>query len=310
MEHKDRNIFQIKPFVILFALTAVLAWAFAFPMIKLGFSEFDIGDNDTGAKTLFAGVRFFMAGIFTLIVFLFRKGDKKTTDKSKKGIFLLLVFSVVNTTLHYFFFYMGLSNLPGSRSAIIDSLGTFLLIIFACIIFKNEHMTFRKVLGCILGFAGILAVNLNKDGLDFGSLSIAGDGMLFMSALCSAFGGILTRLVTQRYDALFATGVSLAAGGFFLIIAGIMSGGELKAVTAEGISILIFLVLISAVGFSLYNRLISCNPVGKIAIFNSFIPVFGAVLSCLLLGETFYIKYIPAAILVFAGVYTINSQED
>ena len=49
MEHKDRNIFQIKPFVILFALTAVLAWAFAFPMIKLGFSEFDIGDNDTGA---------------------------------------------------------------------------------------------------------------------------------------------------------------------------------------------------------------------------------------------------------------------
>lgn len=310
MEYKEKNIFQVKPFVILFALTAVLAWAFAFPMIKLGFSEFDIGNNDTGAKTLFAGIRFFMAGIFTLLVSLFKKGDKKPIDKSKKGIFLLLVFSLVNTTLHYFFFYMGLSNLPGSRSAIIDSLGTFLLIIFACIIFKNEHMTFRKVIGCILGFAGILAVNLNKDGLDLNSISAMGDGMLFMSALCSAFGGILTRFVTQRYDAFFATGASLAAGGFFLIIAGIMSGGTLKAVTAEGIAILIFLIFISAVGFSLYNSLISCNPVGKIAIFNSFIPVFGAVLSCLLLGETFHIKYIPAAILVFAGVYIINRQED
>ena len=91
MEHKDRNIFQIKPFVILFALTAVLAWAFAFPMIKLGLSEFDIGDNDTGAKTLFAGIRFFMAGVITLLVYFLKKGEKKQT-KAKKEYFCYLFF--------------------------------------------------------------------------------------------------------------------------------------------------------------------------------------------------------------------------
>ncbi len=310
MKYESRDIFREKPFVILFALTAVTAWAFAFPMIKIGFSEFGIGNNDTGAKTLFAGIRFFMAGVITLLVYFLKKGEKKAVDTNKRGIFLLFVFSVVNTTLHYFFFYIGLSNLAGSRSAIIDSLGTFLLIIFACIIFKSEHMTLKKFLGCLLGFGGILAVNLNKDGIDLSMLSIEGDGMLFMSALCSAFGGILTRIATQRYDALFATGTSLALGGLFLIMAGIVSGGALKTVTVGGVAALIFLVLISAVGFSLYNRLISCNPVGKIAIFNSFIPVLGAVLSCLLLGETFHIKYIPAAVLVCAGVFIVNRQGD
>ena len=65
MKYESRDIFREKPFVILFALTAVTAWAFAFPMIKIGFSEFGIGNNDTGAKTLFAGIRFFMNNFLT-----------------------------------------------------------------------------------------------------------------------------------------------------------------------------------------------------------------------------------------------------
>lgn len=68
-------------------------------------------------------------------------------------------------------------------------------------------------------------------------------------------------------------------------------------------------MLVSAIGFSLYNKLISCNPVGEIAIFNSLIPVFGAILSCVILGEPFYLKYVAAILLVVAGVYIINKRK-
>ncbi|MEE0858807.1 MAG: DMT family transporter [Acutalibacteraceae bacterium] len=299
-----KNIFEIKPFVILFAILSALTWAFAFPFIKIGFSSFGIEATDTGAKTLFAGIRFFIAGLLTLVIAKLTKKSFKIGSKSNFG--WLALFSVVNTSLHYFFFYIGLSNLPGSRSSIIDSLSTFFLIILACIIFKNEHMTAKKAVGCLLGFAGILIINISFGSSDNSAFTLSGDGMLFMSALCSAFGGILTRVVTKKIDPLVATGISLSFGGALLIIAGILMGGKLNKVTPIGIIILFLLVLVSAIGFSLYNQLISCNPVGEIAIFNSLIPIFGAILSCLILGETFYFKYIPASILVVSGVYIIN----
>lgn len=304
--NNDKNIFTQKPFVVLFATLAALTWAFAFPLIKLGFNAFDIANNDTGSKTLFAGIRFLGAGLLTLLIGKLTK--KNFSIKGKISMVWLILFALVNTSFHYFFFYIGLSNLSGSRSAIIDSLSTFLLIILACIIFKNEHMTIRKSLGCLLGFVGILLINLEFGSSDSENFSLAGDGMLFMSAVCSAFGGILTRIVTKKIDTMVATGISLALGGFVLAIAGIIMGGKFTVINVYGIIILILLILVSAIGFSLYNKLISCNPVGEVAIFNSLIPVFGAILSCIILGETFYLKYIIASLLVVLGVYIINKN--
>ena len=135
---------------------------------------------------------------------------------------------------------------------------------------------------------------------------LSGDGMLLLSALCSAFGGILTRIVTEKISPLFATGFSLGFGGLVMIIFGVAMGGRLTGITPLGCVTLLLLVGVSAVGFSLYNKLISCNPVGKIAIFNALIPVFGAVLSCIILAEPFQVKYILSALLVFSGIYVIN----
>ena len=67
-KNQKQNIFQIRFFVILFATLSAVTWASAFPLIKIGFLEFQITSADTGAKTLFAGIRFFAAGILTLII--------------------------------------------------------------------------------------------------------------------------------------------------------------------------------------------------------------------------------------------------
>ena len=63
-----QNMFQRKKWIITFALIAVISWGMAFPLIKIGFQEFAIANTDTAGKTLFAGIRFFGAGIFTLLV--------------------------------------------------------------------------------------------------------------------------------------------------------------------------------------------------------------------------------------------------
>ena len=77
-----------------------------------------------------------------------------------------------------------------------------------------------------------------------------------------------------------------------------------------GIVCLLLLIAISAVGFALYNKLLSCNPVGRVAIYNSLIPVVGAITSCFCLGETFHLKYAFAGGLAALGIYIINKGKN
>lgn len=136
-----------------------------------------------------------------------------------------------------------------------------------------------------------------------------GDGMIFLNTMCSAIAGLMTRGLGKRVDVFVGTGYALAIGGFLLLIPGLAAGGALPLVTPAGIAILLALTSISTIGFSLYNKLITCNPVGKVAVFNSLIPVVGTLSSCLVLGEPFQWNYLIAGTLAAAGIYIINKSK-
>ena len=104
----------------------------------------------------------------------------------------------------------------------------------------------------------------------------------------------------------FIVSVLVVSIGASLVIPALLMGGCLPVISLWGITILLLLIAISTISFALYNKLLSCNPVGKVAIYNSLIPVVGAITSCLCLGETFYWKYLIAGALATAGIYIIN----
>ena len=299
---KCDSIFTRPVWVVLFALSAAIAWGWAYPLIKLGFEEFSITGNMTGSKILFAGIRFCMSGI--LVLAIAKAAGRKFTVAGAGGAMYLLLYALLNTAIHYACFYIGLSHSQGARAAILNSLGVFMLVILACLFFKSDKLTLPKIAGCAVGFAGIMALNIG--GGESGGFTLMGDGMIILNALCSAFAGLMTRGLGKRADVFVATGYSLFAGGVMLVVPGLAMGGTLPVVTFAGVVILLLLVGISTLGFTLYNKLLSCNPVGKVAIFNSLIPVVGAVTSCLCLGEPFYWKYLLAAMLATAGIYIIN----
>ena len=296
------SIFQRPFWVVTFALTAAMAWGWAYPLIKLGFDEFGITQDMTAGKMLFAGVRFSLAGFIVLAIAAVTK--RRFAIAGTKGWLYVLLFALLNTGLHYYFFYVGLSYSDGARAAILNSLGTFILVLLACLFFKSDRLTKNKIVGCVLGFAGILALNIG--GAAGGGFTFMGDGMIILNALCGAFAGLMTRGIGKYVDVFVGTGCSLAFGGIMLLVPGLIMGGTLPHVSVVGVVILLLLVSISALGFTLYNKLLTCNPVGKVAIFNSLIPVVGAVTSCLCLGDPFYWKYMIAAVLATAGIYVIN----
>ena len=306
MEQTKISLFQRPVWVVVFALTAAIAWGWAFPLIKVGFSAFGITADMTGSKMLFAGIRFAVAGLIVLSVA--RSSGRSFKTNETGDWWFILAFALMNTTLHYFFFYVGMSHSEGSRAAILNSLSTFLVVLLACACFKSDRLTTRKVLGCVVGFSGILALNLG--GAESGRFTLLGDGMIILNAICGALSNLMTRGLSRRIDVFVGTGYGLTIGGILLIIPGLLFGGTLPHINMLGIVCLLLLIAISAVGFTLYNKLLSLNPVGKVAIYNSLIPVVGAVTSCLCLGETFHPKYALAGGLAAIGIYIINKGKN
>lgn len=303
MNTDEKSIFVRPLWVSIFALTAAVAWGWAYPLIKLGFDEFHITPDLTGSKILFAGIRFCISGL--IILGVARAGNKSFAIRRSTDWWYILLFTLLNTTIHYTCFYIGLSYAPGARSAILNSLSVFSVVILACLFFKSDRMTIRKLMGCMIGFAGILALNIGGERSGSG-FTLMGDGMIVLNALSGAAASLLARGLGRRVNVFVGTGYSLALGGLMLMAAGLLLGGSIPYVSALGITYLLLLIAISTVGFTLYNKLLTCNPVGKVAIYNSLIPVVGAVTSCLCLGETFYWKYVLAGSLATAGICIIN----
>ena len=309
---KNKNIVTHKVWVPVLALTCAFLWGWAFPLLKLGFAEFGITAEMTASKMVYAGLRFTFAGVFILIIAAILHKDfrvkRASAGKGKLESWLyILAFALMNTTLHYAFFYIGMSHSVAARASILNSMGTFILVILACMFFESDRMTFRKTLGVIIGIAGIFALNFGRG--TSGGFSWMGDGMIFLNTMCSAIAGLMTRGLGKRVDVFVGTGYALAIGGFLLLIPGFAAGGALPLVTPAGIAILLALTSISTIGFSLYNKLITCNPVGKVAVFNSLIPVVGTLSSCLVLGEPFQWNYLIAGTLAAAGIYIINKSK-
>lgn len=299
------SIFSNRKTAPFWAFFCAAGWSLAYPLIKLGYAQLHIASDDLGSKIGFAGIRFLFAGILVTILAIIQKRKFKVEQKSV--VAWLLLFALVNTALHYLFSYVGLGYLPSSRSTILDSMNGFFAIILSCIIFEDDKFSKFKALGCILGFGGILLINIEPGQNFFQGISFRGDGMILLNALCGAFGGIITRIISKKMDMTVATSLSMTIGGVFLCVVSAIIGPAARCtITMESIIIMIGLILISAVCFGVYNQLLAYHPISKIVIFNAFIPTLGVIFSSIILGEPMRVKYIIAGCMVALGVYVMN----
>ena len=298
-----------KPSTLVFtALLCTFLWGSAFPSIKIGYSLFHIESADTASQILFAGSRFFLAGILTVLLgSLIKKRFLKPNKDSIKNVFKL---SLVQTLLQYLFFYIGLAHTSGVKASIINGTNVFIAILFSALIFK-EKLTAKKIIGCVLGFLGIIIINLNGQGLSF-SFSVLGEGAIFMSAIMYALSSCMIKGYTKTEDAFTLSGYQFFIGGFIMMIIGSSMGGKLSGFTPASTSLLVYMAMISAVSYSLWGVLLKYNPVSKVTIFGFSNPMFGVILSAILLNErnqAFTLRGLVSLVLVCLGIYIVNAPE-
>ena len=217
---------------------------------------------------------------------------------------------LAQTVGQYFFFYIGVAHTSGVKGGIITGLGNFIAILMACLIVRNERMTGRKMAGCVLGFAGVVVINLMGKSLDMG-FTFTGEGFILISQVAYGISTILINIYSKKVSPVVLSGTQFTMGGVVLTLIGIGMGGHLGNITAVGVVIIFYLAMVSAVAYTLWSVLLAWNDVSKVAIFGFVNPLCSVILSALILGEVkqaFNTGSLVALLLVCAGIYIVNCK--
>ena len=277
--NEKKDFLQKTWVVCALALVCTFLWGSASPCIKLGYALFKIPSSETWTQVLFAGTRFVLAGVLTILIgSILNRKMLLPTESSVPNIVKLAMFQ---TILQYIFFYIGLAHNSGVKASIINGSNTFFVILVSTIIFRQEKLNLKKIIGCVIGFAGVIVVSMNGQKIDM-NLSIMGDGSLFLCALSYAFSSCLMKNYSKKDNPVMLSGYQFIFGGIVMIILGLVMGGRI---------------------------LLKHNPVSKVAIFGFTNPVFGVLLSAWWLGEgsrELGINALIALVLVCIGICIVN----
>lgn len=295
--------------VAAFACVCCVLWGSAIPAIKMGYRLLQVDASDVASQIVFAGVRFALAGILVLLFASIREKQLIYPDKSMIKYVIPVCFA--QTVGQYFFFYIGVAHTSGVKSAIITGLGNFIAILFSCLLFRKEKLTKRKFLGCVLGFAGVVVINLMGNSLDAG-ITLLGDGFVFIAQLSYGMSTVLIHIFSKKVSPVILSGSQFSAGGILLILIGSGMGGRLEHMTIAGGVLIFYLAMVSAVAYTLWSLLLTYNDVSKVAVFGFVNPLISVVLSALILGEVdqaFNMGSLLALVLVCLGIYTVNMRK-
>lgn len=288
---------------ILGALFCTLLWGAATPTIKFGYEFFPVDTSVPYNIILFAGIRFAGAGIITLFLTRLLTGESPKLNKSMaKPIVILAIFQ---TAAQYICLYLGLTVVPASVGSMLTATSVFFTVILTSLIFKTETLTYRKLLATFLGLVGIIVLNIDENfSMQF---RLTGEITVLMSALMNALANIFMSNFSKKHNPMVLTGCQFLLGGSSMVIIAVLMGGKIGVPDIRGIVVMLVLMSIASFAYGIWSMLLKIKTTSQVVIFASFISVFGAFFSWILLSEDIWNWRILAALLLISlGTFLVN----
>lgn len=286
MSYADSKIVALQPKMMrmkkyiqsttLLAIISCLLWSTAFVGIKIGLQY--------TTPLQFAGIRFFMAG---LMILPFIPNLKEKWQNAKSHIKTILLLGLLQTTLLYAFFYMGISMLPAAVSAMLIGSGPLFAAIIAHISMSDDKMNWQKMVSIGLGMIGIAIISLSQKSISYeGNLLWVGIVLLLLNNILGGIGNVMVVKHARNVAPMVVSSGSLIFGGAVLFLISIpIEGIKWQIYPAEYYGALAWLSFLSAAAISIWFTLLR-RPGVKVSglnIWKFIIPVMGALLSWVIL---------------------------
>lgn len=172
--------------------------------------------------------------------------------------------------------------------------------------YKDSICTLAEEMQCARQYLTLQSQRLG------GGFTLLGDGAVLLAALANGFSISLFKRYAEGEDTLTLCGYQFIVGGGLLLLTGLCFGGTLPHFTGQSLLLLGYMVLLSAVAQTIWSALTRYNPVGRVAVYGFLNPVFGVLLSVLLLreGQQAFTPYsLAALVLVCVGIFVVNRSD-
>jgi drug/metabolite transporter (DMT)-like permease len=252
-----------------------------------------------------AGIRF---GIASVAIFLWARITGRSFEIKKKQVFQLIIIAIVFTA-QLSLFYLGLSKSNASRGTLLVNFQPFFTLFLAHFFIPGDRITKRKIMGMLLGFAGVAFVFLEKKGVasDFE----VGDVMILAAAFLWSCNAVYTKRIISAFKpfqiALFPMIFSVP---FFFLEGVLWDHHMIVFVDSKIIGAMVYQSLVTAsFGFVVWNSLLKRYGAVALHSFIFIMPISGVLLGGLILGEPLTVNILIAMVLIVAGILVTHIKQ-
>ena len=249
-----------------------------------------------------AGIRFSIAAAaiyfwarFTGRPFALRKGQASQ----------LLIISVV-FTLQLGLLYLGLGKTSASRGTLMVNLQPFFLLILAHWFIPGDQITKKKILGLMMGAAGMILVFSGKKGVT-ADIQI-GDLMVLTNAFLWAINTVYTKRIIHLFSPFqIVFYPMLFCIPFFLFAGYVFDTNMIMHLDGKVLCALLYQSLVTAAfGFVAWNTMLLKYGAVALHSFIFIMPIAGVLLGGLVLGELITWDLLLALALIVSGIVIVN----
>lgn len=252
------------------------------------------------------GVRLGGAAVCLLLLHLVLVKDAVPIRKEWRPVLLLSVLGVV---LNMGLFVVGLEFTTAVNAVLVIT--TIPVFTYALAVATGkETLGPKRALGIAVALAGV--VYLVGTSYQASPRSALGDLLVMLNCVCYSAFLVLARPMTQRYDALSLTTWMFVVGAAVFVPVGLWAGmrGQVAGASHETLAWLAYIVVGATVlTYVLNAKVLRHVPASTVAIFTYVQPLFTAVAAYFVLGSGLEWKVVPAAALVFAGVWLVARKD-
>lgn len=217
----------------------------------------------------------------------------------------LLAVSVIGATIQYSLTFTGVKGVEAGLAALVIQLEVPFLVLLGALLL-GERPGARKWLGMAVAFAG---VGLIASQMRFGG-EAATIAMLAGGALSWALGQVMVRGLTGMSGLSVTAWVALLATPQLFVMSAVFETGQVAAIRAAGPGVwaaAVYLGLVmTALGYWLWNSLILRHEVGRVGPFLLLLPVFSVLGGMVFLGEAPQPMRLLGGAVVLCGVAIIT----
>lgn len=271
-----------------------LIWSSTWLFIKLGL--------ETLPPFFSVGIRFFIA---FLVLSIYGIKLKLKFPKDLKSHLFLFAFSFILFTISYGLIYWGEQYINSGLTSVLFSVMPFYTALLSIKMLPEEHITVQKIIGLILGFAGILIIFGDQVSLGFSNnLAVYALIGIVISPLFSALGSIMGKKVSNRYHPVTLNTLPLLYASIsFLIISGFIESSASIHFTALAWFSLFYLGIFgTALAFVVYFWLLKHTSILLMSFITFITPPMALLWGWIVLSEQITWKLVLGMIIIFTGV--------